>query len=154
MTRIEPNNKIELQKILGLLYLSAGQYLGNREVLKVVVIYNNVNEKGQTLEIVASDFESFKNGQEFFVIDIMIQLHGDESPGVKDNWVNFIIFIHNGKDGNKNIFRDICFYNKLSIGDLVGKDEHEDECFLKEVNSIMAEVVKLPEDILLNEVDQ
>ena len=84
----------------------------------------------------------------------MIQLHGDESPGVKDNWVNFIIFIHNGKDGNKNIFRDICFHNKLSIGDLVGKDEHEDECFLKEINSIMAEVVKLPEDILLNEVDQ
>ena len=95
--------------------MSVGQYFGNKEVLKVVVIYNNVNEKGQTLEIVVSDFESFKNGQEFFVIDIMIQFHRDESPGVKDNWMKFIIFIHNGKDNNKNIFRNICFCNKLSI---------------------------------------
>jgi len=60
MIRIEPNNKIKLQKVLKLLYLSAGQYLGNREVLKIVVIYNNINEKGQTLEIVAPDFESLK----------------------------------------------------------------------------------------------
>lgn len=102
----------------------------------------------------APDFESFKYSQEFLVIDIIIQLHRDKSPGVKDNWVNFIIFIHNGKDGNKNIIRNICFHNELSIGDLVGKDEHRDKCFLKEVKSIMAEVVKLLEDILLDKMDQ
>ena len=38
ITRTEPDNKVELRKILRLLYLPPGQYLGSRKILKVLII--------------------------------------------------------------------------------------------------------------------
>ena len=49
MTRTEPNNKVELKKVLRLLCLSSGQYLSSGKILKVFMIYNNVDRIGQTL---------------------------------------------------------------------------------------------------------
>jgi len=43
MTRTEPDNKVELEKVLGLLCLSLGQHLGSRKILKVFMICNNVD---------------------------------------------------------------------------------------------------------------
>jgi len=45
-TRTEPNNKVELEKILGLSCLPLGQYLGSRKILKDFMIHNNVDEIG------------------------------------------------------------------------------------------------------------
>jgi len=63
MTSIEPDNKIELREILRPLYLSPGQHLVSRKVLKVFIICNNVDGIGQTLQVVLSNFESFKNSK-------------------------------------------------------------------------------------------
>ena len=42
-TRVEPDNKIELEEILGPLCLPPGQYLGSRKILKVLMIHNNID---------------------------------------------------------------------------------------------------------------
>jgi len=47
MTRIEPDDKVELRKVLGPLYLSLGQHLGSRKILKVFIIHNNVDRISQ-----------------------------------------------------------------------------------------------------------
>ena len=47
-TRIEPDNKVELREVLRPLCLPPDYYLGSRKVLKVLVIYNNINGIGQT----------------------------------------------------------------------------------------------------------
>jgi len=52
-------------------------------------------------------------------MNVIIQLYKSKSLEVKDNWVNFIIFIYNGKNSGKSIVRNIHFYNELNIGDLV-----------------------------------
>jgi len=49
ITRIDSNNKVELREVLRPSYLSSGQYLGSRKILKVFIIYNNIKKKGQTL---------------------------------------------------------------------------------------------------------
>ena len=49
ITRIEPDDKVELRKILGLLCLSLGQHFGSRKILKVFMICNNVDRIGQAL---------------------------------------------------------------------------------------------------------
>jgi len=46
MTKTEPDNKVELREVLGLLHLSPGQYLGSKKVLDVLIIYNNVDKIG------------------------------------------------------------------------------------------------------------
>jgi len=48
-TRMKPDDKIELKEILGPLHLYSGQYLGSRKILKVFMIYNNVNRIGRIL---------------------------------------------------------------------------------------------------------
>ena len=47
MTRMEPNDKVELRKILRPPYLPLGQHLGSRKIFKIFMIYNNVNGIGQ-----------------------------------------------------------------------------------------------------------
>ena len=72
MNRIELNDKIELRKILGLLHLSLGQYLGSRKILKVFMIYNNINGIGQTFQIISPNLKSFEDGKQFLVMYVVI----------------------------------------------------------------------------------
>jgi len=46
MAKMEPNDKIELREILGLLYLPLSQHLSSKKILKVFMICNNINGIG------------------------------------------------------------------------------------------------------------
>ena len=85
MTRAEPDDKVELEKILGPLCLPLGQYLGSRKILKVLIIHNNVNGIGRTFQIVPPNLESFKDGKQFLVMYVIVQLCYSESARVKGN---------------------------------------------------------------------
>jgi len=98
MTRTEPDNKVELGEVLRPLHLPPGQYLGSRKILKVLMIHNNVNGIGWTFQIVLPNLESFKDGKQFLVMCVVVQLCCSESVRVKGNWMNFIIFINNKED--------------------------------------------------------
>jgi len=43
---MEPEDKIKLGEILGLPRLPSDQYLGNRKILKILMIYNNIDGIG------------------------------------------------------------------------------------------------------------
>jgi len=103
MTRVEPDNKVKLRKVLRLPCLPLGQHLGSRKILKVFMICNNVDGIGPTFQIVSPNLESFKDGKQFLVMCVIIQLHYSESVGVKSNWMNFIIFINNGEYCSESI---------------------------------------------------
>ena len=45
-TRAEPDDKVELGEVLGPPHLPLGQYLGSRKILKVLMIYNNIDRIG------------------------------------------------------------------------------------------------------------
>jgi len=62
-TRAESDDKVELGEILKLLHLPLGQYLGSRKILKVFMIYNNINGIGQTFQIMLPNLESFKDSK-------------------------------------------------------------------------------------------
>jgi len=94
-TRVEPDDKVELGEVLRSPCLFLGQYLSNRKILKVFMIYNNIDGIGRTFQIVLPNLESFKDGKQFLVMCVVIQLRCSESVGVKSNWMNFIIFINN-----------------------------------------------------------
>jgi len=154
MTRAEPDDKVELEEVLGLLCLPLGQYLGSRKILKVFIIHNNVDRIGRTFQIVLPNLESFEDSKQFLVMCVIIQLHHSKSVRVKDNWMNFIIFINNGEDCSKSIVQGISFHNKLSIGNPMSEDWSRGECFLERVESILTGGVELPRNVLLGEACQ
>ena len=47
MTRMEPNDKVELREVLGPLHLPLDQHLDSRKILKDFIIHNNINGIGQ-----------------------------------------------------------------------------------------------------------
>jgi len=71
-TRVEPDDKIELGKVLRPPRLSLGQYLGSRKILKVLMIHNNVDGIGWTFQIVPPNLESFKDGKQFLIICVIV----------------------------------------------------------------------------------
>ena len=151
-TRMEPDDKVELGKVLGLLCLPPGQYLGSRKILKVLMICNNIDEIGWTFQIMLPNLESFEDGKQFLVMCVVIQLCCSKSVRVKGNWMNFIIFVNNGEDCSESIVRGISFHNELSIRNPMSENQSEGECFLERVESILTGGVKLPRNVLLGKV--
>jgi len=154
MTRAEPDNKVELEEVLQPLHLPLGQYLDSRKILKILMIHNNVNGIGQTFQIVLPNLEGFKDGKQFLVMYVIIQLRYGKSVRLKSNWMNFIIFINNQEDCSKGIVRSIGFHDELSIRDLISEDRCGGECFLERVESILTGGVELPRNVLLGEMCQ
>jgi len=153
-TRAEPDDKVELGKELGPPHLPLGQHLGSRKILKVLMICNNIDGIGQTFQIVSPNLESFKDGKQFLVMCVVVQLCCSESAGVKGNWVNFIIFINNGEDCSKSIVRGISFHDELSIRNPMSEDGSGGKYFLERVESIYTGGVKLLRNVLPGEVCQ
>ena len=44
--RMKPDDKVKLREVFGPLQLFPDQHFGSRKILKVFMIYNNVNKKG------------------------------------------------------------------------------------------------------------
>jgi len=153
-TRAEPDDKIELGEVLRPPRLPLGQYLGSRKILKVLMIHNNVDGIGRTFQIVPPNLESFKDGKQFLVMCVIVQLCCSESVGVKGNWVNFIIFVNNREDCSKSIVRGISFHDELSIRNPMSKDKSGSKCFLERVESIYTGEVELPRNVFLGEACQ
>jgi len=118
------------------------------------MIHNNINGIGQTFQIVLPNLESFKDSKQFLVIYIVVQLRYSESARVKDNWMNFIIFVNNGEDCSESIVQGISFYNELSIRNPMSEDRCRGKCFFERVESILTRGVKLPKNVLLGETCQ
>ena len=100
------------------------------------MIRNNVDGIGQIFQIVLPNLEGFKDGKQFLVIYVIVQLHHSKSMRVKGNWMNFIIFVNNREDFSESIVRDISFHDELSIGNLISKNRSGGKCFLERVESI------------------
>jgi len=154
MTRAEPDNKIELGKVLRLPCLLLDQHLGSRKILKAFMICNNINWIGWTLQVVSLNFESFEDGKQFLVMCVVVQLHYSESMGVKSHQMNFIFFVTNRKDCSESIVQSISFHDELSIKNLMSKDGSRDECLLERIESITTGRVELPKGVLPGKVCQ
>jgi len=118
------------------------------------MICNNVNRIGQTFQIVLLNLKGFKDGKQFLVMCVVVQLCHSESVRVKGNWMNFIIFVNNREDYSKSIVQGISFHNELSIENPMSKDRCRGECFLERVESISTGGVELPKNVLPSEMCQ
>ena len=82
-TRSEPNSQIELSKVFGPSHLSASQEFRGREILQVLVVGNNVEQGTGAFEIVTPSSEGLKDGQQFFVVHVIIEFGAREGSGME-----------------------------------------------------------------------
>lgn len=73
-TWTEADDKIELGEIFRPACLSSGEDFGGGEVHEVFVICNNIYSESRALQVVSLYLESFENGEEFLIMDVVIEL--------------------------------------------------------------------------------
>ena len=74
------------------------------------------------------DFEHLKYREQFFVMDIIVELGRGKSLRVKGNWMNLAISRrYGGKDSSEGMVQGVCFNNKRGAWNPVGQDQHSSE---------------------------
>ena len=77
------------------------------------------------------DFECFKYHEQFFVMDVVVELGRGEGPRVKSDWMNFTInWRYGGKDSSEGVVQSICFDDKWCAQNPVSQDQCSGEGLL------------------------
>src|SRR5882672_679912 len=89
-------------------------------------------------------FESFKNREELFVVDIVIEFQSGKSLGVECNWVKLAIWSCNRKDCSECVVGSVSLDCNLSVWDPMGKDQSCGESLFKCFKGGTALIGKVP----------
>ena len=77
------------------------------------------------------DFECFKYCEQFFVVDVVVELRQDKSLRVKGDWMNFTISQrYGGKDSSQGIVQGVRFNDKQCAWNPVSQDQRSGEGLL------------------------
>jgi hypothetical protein len=71
--------------------LSAGEHLDCGEILQILMICHHVNWRSRAFEIMSPDSECFKDGQEFFVVGVVVQFGDAQGSGMECNGMNMSV---------------------------------------------------------------
>ena len=88
---MELDDEVELTEEFEPSDLTTGEQLSGREVLNIFMICYHVNWGQRSLEVMTSNFEGFKNGKQFLVMDIVVEFGWGNGLRVKGNWMDFTI---------------------------------------------------------------
>ena len=93
--------------------LTLSKDLGSREILKVLMVCNDIDGFCGAFKVMTPVFKGFKDSQKLFIMGIVVELGSVETAGQEGNRVNLTIFKIDRKDGSNSIVRSISFHESL-----------------------------------------
>jgi hypothetical protein len=69
----------------------AVQDLCSSKILEVLVVSDDINQKGRPIQIMPPYAEHLENGIEFLVMHIVIELGQVEGAGMESDWMDFTV---------------------------------------------------------------
>ena len=106
---MERDLDIELIQKLGPSVLSAGEYLSHSEVLKILMIRNDLDRDFGAFQVVSPLVEGIENGKEFFVVRVIVEFGTNKGPRVKSGWVHLAVRGDGGKDSGQGVIGSVSF---------------------------------------------
>ena len=101
---METNGEVELTEKFQPVNLVTGEQLSSGEILKVFVVCHHINWSQRSFEVVVPYLKGFENGEQFFVMDMVVEFGGCKGVGVESNGVDFIVCQgYHGEDGSEGI---------------------------------------------------
>jgi hypothetical protein len=85
-----------MAKILGPAYLVLSKDLRSRKVLQVLVVHDNIDQKGSAFEIMMPMCEGVEDCQEFLIVRIVVEFGRLQRLGPKHNRVDFAVITDDG----------------------------------------------------------
>jgi hypothetical protein len=77
------DHHVELREIFGPSDLATGKELCRCEIFQVLVVGNDVDRRCCTFEIMSPYFEGFNDGEEFLVVDIVVEFRSEKVQELK-----------------------------------------------------------------------
>ena len=118
--------------------MSPSEDFSCREVFEVFVVSDDIDWIAGAFQIMSPGLECFKNGQEFFVVCVIVQLCSMKRTRVKCNQMNLIVRRNDRKDSSNSIVRSISFDNEWSIRFPMSKNWSISESEFEFIESVLA----------------
>ena len=90
-------------------------------------------------------FERFENGQKFFIVSIVVQLHGGETLGKEGDWMDLTIRVGLGEDCRDSVVRRVRLDDYRSVWGPVRQNWGGGERFLEVLECGAALVGEAPD---------
>jgi hypothetical protein len=87
------------------------------------VVGDNIDWSSRTFKIMSPFLESLEDGQEFFIMSVVVKFRGSESTGMESHRVDFSIRERNGENCGNCIVRCISLNHYRSIRNPVGQHQ-------------------------------
>ena len=85
------NSQIELGKVFRPSSLTSGKLLCSGKVLKVLMVSENIDGKGRSLEVMTPNRECSKDSKQFLVVSVIVELGSRKGSRMKGYGVDFVI---------------------------------------------------------------
>ena len=121
--------------------------LRGREILKILVISNNIHWGGRALQVVSPGFEGLEDSEELLVMCVVVQLGRGHGARAEDDWLNLAIGTGDGQDTSDNIFRSVSFDGNWGARLIVSKNGSCCEGLFQPIEGTSTVVGKIPRGI-------
>lgn len=126
-SRAETDDEVELGEKLQPASLPVSQEFRGGKVLEVLVVSDNANWNHRAFEIMVPGVEGFKDGQQFLVMDIVVEFRSSESVGVEHHWANLAIWAGNGENAGDSVVGGISLDDDQSTWNPMSEDRSGSE---------------------------
>ncbi|KIM66587.1 hypothetical protein SCLCIDRAFT_110086, partial [Scleroderma citrinum Foug A] len=128
--------------------LMAGQDLGAGEILQVLVLGDHIDQRDRALEVVLPVLEGLEDDQQLFVMGIIVQLRGGQSPRIVSDGLELRIGANNGQNAGDSIVRGIGLDHKQSVRNPMNRRRTGlDKSLLQEVESRATIISEFPRSV-------
>ncbi|KIK75997.1 hypothetical protein PAXRUDRAFT_74074, partial [Paxillus rubicundulus Ve08.2h10] len=127
--------------------LAACQDLGGGEILKVFVVHDNV-------DWMVPGVECFMDGEEFFIMGVIVEFQSGEGLGVECDRAEFIIWAVDGKDTSDGVVRGVSLDNDRGIRNPMSKNGSGSEGIFQVPESGAAFIGEVPRSVFPSEVSK
>jgi len=102
------------------------------------VVGDDVNRRGGAFEVMAPVLECLKDGKEFLIVGVIVQLQSGQGPGVESDQMDLSVCAGNRQDASNGVVRGICFHDDRGVQNEVGKDGRGGEGVLESVEGTLS----------------
>ena len=85
------DSQVELGKVFGPSCLTSGKLLCSGKVLKVLMVSENIDGNGRSLEVMTPNHECSKDSKQFLVVSVIVKLKSQKGSRMKGYGMDFVI---------------------------------------------------------------
>ena len=115
------------------------------------MVRDNVYGRGRALKVVAPVPECFEDGKQFFIVGVIVQLRGSQSPGVVHDQMNLSVSASDRQDTSDSVVGGISFHDDRGIRNKVGENGRSSEGMLESIEGTSTVLREVPRSVFPGE---